>query len=100
AYSEALVRLLGFRMRDLGLTEEDGFRNIDKIRAFSGPTLIIHAEFDHILPFSEGQALYDASPAADKRLLKIPGANHNDIIMKGFREYIDAVREYAEKAKG
>ena len=98
AYSEALIRILGFNMEDLGLTEEDGFRNVDKIRTFGKPTLIIHAELDRILPFKEGLALYEASPAQDKKLLKIPGANHNDIFMKGLRNYMDAVRELGEKA--
>ncbi len=98
AHSEALVNILSLSMDDLGITEEEGFRNVDKIRTFGKPTLIIHAEFDHILPFREGQALFDASPAQDKRLLMIPGANHNDLFQKGLREYIDAVKELAEKA--
>jgi len=98
AYSDTLARILGLSMKAMGLTEEDGFRNIDKIRTFGGPTLIIHAEYDHILPFPDGQALFDASPAPDKKLLKIQGANHNDIFLKGLREYMDAVKELTEKA--
>ena len=85
AYSETLLNLLGLTLKSLGLSEENGFRNIDKIRTFGKPTLIIHAEFDHILPFSEGQALYAASPARDKVLLKIPGADHNDIFPGDFQ---------------
>lgn len=99
AYSDTLARILGLSMKAMGLTEEEGFRNIDKIRTFGGPTLIIHAEHDHILPFPDGQALFDASPSPDKKLLKIRGANHNDIFLKGLREYMDAVKELAEKAK-
>jgi len=99
AYSDTLARILGLSMKAMGLTEEDGFRNIDKIRTFGGPTLIIHAEHDHILPFPDGQALFDASPSPDKKLLKIRGANHNDIFLKGLREYMDAVKELAEKAR-
>ena len=98
AYSDTLAGILGLSMQAMGLTEEDGFRNIDKIRTFGGPTLIIHAEYDHILPFPDGQALFDASPAPDKKLLKIQGANHNDIFLKGLREYMDAVKELTEKA--
>ncbi|MDO9529713.1 MAG: alpha/beta hydrolase, partial [Syntrophales bacterium] len=91
AYSQTLLNLLGINMKDLGLGEEDGFRNIDKIRTFDKPTLIIHAEKDHILPFADGQTLYNASPAKDKKLLEILGANHNDIFLRGMEDYMRAV---------
>ena len=97
AYSQTLLNLLGINMEALGIKEEDGFRNIDKIRTFDKPILIIHAEEDHIIPFADGQALYEASPAQDKRFLEIPGANHNDIFLRGFKEYMRAVKELADK---
>jgi fermentation-respiration switch protein FrsA (DUF1100 family) len=76
----------------LGFEEEKGFRNIDKIKKINNPTLIIHAEFDHIIPFSDGQALYEACPSTNKKLLEIPGANHNDIFMRGLQEYLAAIK--------
>jgi len=82
-----------------GFKEDEGFHNIDKIREFHKPTLIIHAEYDHIIPFSDGQALYDACQAPDKTFLKIPGANHNDIFMRGLSEYMAAIKKLAEKTK-
>ncbi|MBE9546262.1 MAG: alpha/beta hydrolase [Proteobacteria bacterium] len=97
AYSQTLLNILGVNMEDLGIKEEDGFRNIDKIRTFYKPTLIIHAENDHILPFADGLALYEASVAPDKRLLEIPGANHNDIFLRGMQEYMQAVKGLVEK---
>jgi fermentation-respiration switch protein FrsA (DUF1100 family) len=93
AYASPLFELLGINMQVLGLREEEGFSNLEKIRCFAKPTLIIHAEQDHIIPFSEAQALYEASPAREKRLLMIPGANHNDIFLRGMGEYIRAVKE-------
>ena len=98
AYAGPLLRLLGVEMGALGIQEEDGFRNIEKIPTFTKPTLIIHAENDHIISFTEGQALYDACPATDKRLLKIPGANHNDIFLRGMKEYMEAVKGLVERA--
>ncbi len=94
AWAAPLLRLLGVDPDRIGFQEAHGFRNIDKIKAFRGPTLIIHAEFDHIIPFSDGEALYAASPAARKRLLKIPGANHNDIFLRGMNAYLDAVNQF------
>jgi hypothetical protein len=99
AYAEPLLRLLGVDAGRLGFKEENGFRNVDKIRQFNKPSLIIHAEFDHIIPFADGQALYDASPAEDKTLLMIPGANHNDIFMQGLQEYLAAVKKLADILK-
>ncbi|MFO8165270.1 MAG: alpha/beta hydrolase [Thermodesulfobacteriota bacterium] len=94
AYAGPLLRLLGIEMERLGIQEEDGFRNIDKIATFHKPTLIIHAENDHIISFTEGKDLYDACPAADKKLLTIPGANHNDIFLRGITAYMEAVQDF------
>ena len=70
---------------------------MDKISSVTRPTVIIHAEFDHIIPFSDGKALFEASAATDKTLVKIPGANHNDIFMRGLDRYLEAVAGLAEK---
>ena len=96
AYAGPLLTLLGIDFAALEFKEEKGFRNVDKIKNFDKPTLIIHAEFDHIIPYSDGQTLYDASPSKVKQLLKIPGANHNDIFMRGLQEYLAAVKNIVE----
>ncbi len=97
AYAGPLLQLLGVNTRALGFEEKKGFQNIDKIRTYDRPTLIIHAEQDHIIPFSDGQALYEASPSEDKTLLNIPGANHNDIFARGLSEYMAAVKLLVDK---
>ena len=99
AFSGPLLQLLGINLGAINFSEEMGFGNLDKIQRFDKPTLIIHAELDQIIPFSDGQTLYDASPSSDKTLLKIPNANHNDIFMRGFSEYMAAVRTLAQKVR-
>jgi fermentation-respiration switch protein FrsA (DUF1100 family) len=94
AYVIPLLQLLGIDAGHLGISEEDGFSNIEKIQAFHKTTLIIHAERDHIIPFSDGQALFDASLASDKRFLMIPGANHNDIFARGLTDYMNAIGNF------
>jgi uncharacterized protein len=96
AYAEPLLQLLGIDTHSLGFKEEAGFRNVDKIRNYQEPTLIIHAEYDHIIPFSDGQALYEACGAPQKTLVKIPGANHNDIFLRGFAQYMTALKDFTE----
>jgi len=76
-----------------------GLSNLDKIASFDKPTLVIHAEYDHIIPFSNGEALYKACGAGDKHFLKIPGANHNDIFFHGMSEYLEAVTALVQKVK-
>jgi pimeloyl-ACP methyl ester carboxylesterase len=93
-----LLELLGLEIEALGIEEKEGSRNIDKIKLFHKPTLIIHAEYDHIIPFSQGQDLYDASPAEDKRMVKIPRADHNTLFQYGMSDYLNAIREFAERA--
>ena len=95
AYTLPLIRLLGIAPEKLGLSEEQGFGNLQKISSYQGPTLILHAEFDHIIPFSDGRALFDASTSPRKTLVMIPGANHNDIMFRGGVDYMTAIERLA-----
>jgi hypothetical protein len=97
AYAAPLLRLLGIDPEGLGFDETSGFANLDKIKNFHGPTLILHAEFDHIIPYSDSEALFAASPSHTKRHVKIPGANHNDIFLRGMDIYLDAVKQFCRK---
>lgn len=97
AYLLPLLRLLGVSVRALGISEEDGSRNLEKIGFFDKPTLIIHAEYDHIIPFSDGEALYEACGAAQKQFIKIDGANHNDILFRGFKIYLKGIHDLMQK---
>jgi len=91
-----LLKLLGINTEGLGITD-DGFSNIEKIIKFRKPTLIIHAEFDHIIPFSEGMDLFEASSAPDKTFQKIPDANHNTIFAYGIEKYTMAIKTLSDK---
>jgi len=97
ALAGPLLQLLGVDLKAIGFEEKACFRNVDKIKAYPGPTLIIHAEYDHVIPFADGQALYEASGSGDKKLLKIPHANHNDILMQGLADYMAAIKVMAAK---
>jgi fermentation-respiration switch protein FrsA (DUF1100 family) len=100
AYAAPLLRLLGIDTGRIGFSESAGFENIAKIAGIKTPALIIHAENDHIIPFSDGQALYEHCASSQKELLKIPRANHNDIFLRGLEAYLAAVKKLAELASG
>jgi alpha-beta hydrolase superfamily lysophospholipase len=92
-----LLRLVGIDIERLGISEKDDLQHIEKIRGVNKPVLIIHAEYDHIIPFSDGQALYGACNSSDKRFLKIPGADHNTIFAVGMKEYLKEVGMLVDK---
>jgi len=95
ALAKPLLRVLGIDIVSMGFREEKGFENLDKIKQILCPCLIIHAQFDHIIPFSEGKALYDACPSDTKFLLEIKGANHNDIFYRGMTPYLQQVKKFS-----
>ncbi|SLM32446.1 Hydrolase (Alpha/beta superfamily protein) [Desulfamplus magnetovallimortis] len=92
AFASPLLMILGIDPSSIGFREDKGFSQVDKISCWKGPALIIHAEHDHIIPFSDGEALFRASGGEKKELVKIPGANHNDIFMRGMDIYLEAIK--------
>lgn len=99
AYAAPLLELLGVDLQALGFKEETGFRNVDKIREWTKPLLVIHAEYDQIIPFAEGLELYEACPSEEKTLLKVNGAGHNDVLAVGFAAYMEAVAQLSALAE-
>ena len=93
-----LLRLLGVDAKRYGITEESSFDNGRKIAAYRGPTLIIHAEKDHIIPFEDGTMIYSMSGSANKRMLEIKEADHNTVFQYGLKEYVEAVARLASEA--
>ena len=92
AYAGPLLRVLGLDPEAIGFSEAEGMGNLDKAACVTCPFLVLHAEQDVLIPFSDGQALYDACPAVTKKLVKIKGAGHNDIFIRGMAPYLEAVR--------
>lgn len=97
AFASPLLHILGIDPVSIGFREEQGFENLEKIKEFTSPCLIIHAQFDHIIPFSDGQALYAACSSNKKFLLEIKGANHNDIFSRGMTPYLEQVKAFCSR---
>jgi alpha-beta hydrolase superfamily lysophospholipase len=72
----------------------DPIGNVRKMGEIDLPLLVIHGEDDNLIPVNNGQALYDASPALIKRIVRIPGAGHNDLLMFGAQPYFAAIQEF------
>jgi pimeloyl-ACP methyl ester carboxylesterase len=94
-----LMTRLGFPGELLGI-EDPGFPNLSRIRAVMLPTLIIHGQYDNLIPLEEGRDLFAGSPAAEKRLVIIPEAGHNDIMVADMPAYFGAIREFVTPDRG
>jgi hypothetical protein len=92
-----LLKLLGINPDNSGITDESDFGHIEKISSYTGPLLVIHAEFDHIIPYTDGADLFAASTSAEKNMVTIKGANHNNIFMIGMNLYMSSIREFILK---
>ena len=73
------------------------FLNKEKIKSVHIPTCIIHGELDQIIPVQEGLELYEKSGAADKDILVVPGADHNDLMVVGHKEYFNKIEEFVRR---
>jgi alpha-beta hydrolase superfamily lysophospholipase len=95
-----LMRVLGIDPEALGLDEADGFGNLDKIRGWGGPVLVIHGGRDRLIPPQEGRDLFAAAGSRDKRLLVIPQADHNSVLAFGLDAYLEGVAGLGRSAFG
>jgi len=94
-FSDAL-RLLRYIGAPLHMGEDftRGFPNGMRISEIAIPTLIIHAEEDNLIPLAEAHELHRGAAAVDKRLVVIPHADHNNLLMIGRDRYFRAVQEF------
>ena len=65
-----------------------------KIRSIRLPTLMIHGERDELIPLDRAREVFEMLDPADRTLLVIPGAGHNDIVWLGAREYFAAIKDF------
>ena len=70
---------------------------ISMVRKITTPTLIIHGEFDMLVPLREAENLYNEIGAKDKELVIISGADHNDIMFTGLNHYFSAIQRFIER---
>ena len=66
----------------------------EKVRSIPLPVLVIHGEVDTLAPHHEAAAMHDEMVSANKRMLTIKGAGHNDLLYRGITEYFAAIKEF------
>lgn len=74
----------------------DGFNNLEKIKKYKKPFLIIHADMDEIIPFSQADIMFVESGSYNKDLFKVNGAGHNNVISIARDHYFSRIRDFIE----
>ncbi len=87
---------LGFPASGMGLERIDQ-ECMKSLRKIFLPALIIHGQRDTLVPLQNAKDIYESLGSQDKRLLVIPSATHNDIMLVGFKDYFKAIREFIER---
>ena len=91
-----LSELLGIRKKDIDFSLKDGFGNLKKIKAYSKPLLVIHANLDHIIPLEQGQLVYDSVLSENKKIFIVENADHNNIIYRIKEDYFKLIRGFID----
>jgi pimeloyl-ACP methyl ester carboxylesterase len=89
-------RLLGYLLPVFRSVDVAGFEkaNLEKLGTITMPVLLLHGQYDEVIPHEQAQVFFESVGSEDKKLLTIPGAGHNDIMLLGMREYFAAIREF------
>ena len=72
----------------MGLILSTRMSSLAKITEYHGPLLISHGDADEVVPFDQGQALYEAAPGP-KKFITARGAKHNDPQSEEYRVALD-----------
>jgi fermentation-respiration switch protein FrsA (DUF1100 family) len=89
------IRTFAPRYLAPGFLIRDPFDNLEVVRNYTNPVLIMHGKFDTIIPYAHGKALYKA--ATDGKIISYP-SGHNDcppdwgIFWKDIQHFISEIK--------
>ncbi len=70
------------------------FHSVDKVRHINSPALFMHGTHDRVVPFEQGQALYEAYLSQDKTFKTVEGTGHHWLWRKTGDEYWEWIRGF------
>ncbi len=76
------------------IAPKDKYPNIDRINQISVPLLVLHGKQDKVVPFQQGQTIFNASQAKNKTLITIEDRGHNNL---WGAKYLNALLMFLEK---
>ena len=75
-------------------SQSETFGNLESIKKYNKPLLVIHSLDDHIVPFTQAETLYNSCSSKNKYLYKIEDANHNNIILVEKEKYFNTIKAF------
>ena len=94
-----LIKHLGLPSRGIDLEPIEN-EHRTRIRKIFLPSLIIHGEFDHLVPPQEARDLLTYLGTAEKELVIIPGADHNNVMFTSAEQYFGAIQKFIKTDGG
>ncbi|MHB8085888.1 MAG: alpha/beta hydrolase [Dehalococcoidia bacterium] len=93
-----LLARMGLRLHQSGQGNfvSPGLESVSKI---SLPVLVLHGQYDSIVPLEEGEKIYRNVGSRDKRMVVIPGADHNTIFAEGMELYVKELSNFVNRLK-
>lgn len=80
------------------LADELVQRHEAKVRSIHIPALVMHGEWDELIPLETALTFYESLAAApDRELVVIPGAGHNDILWVGLQQYFTSLSSFVSR---
>lgn len=73
------------------------YDSINRLSGIECPVLVIHGDMDMLIPFDEGEALFEAA-REPKEMFAVRGAGHNDVSMVAGDAYGRRIREWLDRA--
>lgn len=80
------------------LVSADKLNSTAALQGYRGPLLLSHGDADATIPFSHGQALFQAA-AGPKKFVRIPGGDHNDSQSEAYWEELGRFLEGLSAAR-
>lgn len=78
-----------------GTVKYDTLSLIGKVKA---PTMVIHGEYDEMIPLWMGERVYEAA-REPKEFYLIPGSAHNDTYIAGGEEYFAKLKDFIDRLR-
>ncbi len=94
AFTLPVLKAVGVDVDSTGLTENDCFRNIEKIQSISMPTYMIHGQADDIIEMNNAAELQMECAALQKQFQAVPGAGHNTIMDVAGKMYFEVLKSF------
>ena len=95
-----LLTAIGAGKEAEGISEEDGFNNLQKIAEIKIPTILFHGSRDVLVPVSQAEKLQAASGAKNKQFLIIPGAEHDTVSQTAGYLYFTTIKGFVDTICG